>query len=95
MAKNIKTSKDTLTRGTKKIIASAIEKTGEYNRSVLCDAICDELCSKFTGDSLEYQLNRMNLKTTGDIDRAIDTYMFRHMKIKGSKKSAKSKKTEK
>lgn len=94
MVKNSKTTTDTLTRGTKKIIANAIEKTGQYNRSVLCDAICDELCSKFTGDSLEYQLNRMNLRTTGDIDRAIDTYMYRHMKLKSgaSKKTAKAKK---
>jgi hypothetical protein len=70
-----------LTRGTKKIIANAIEKTGDFNRSTLCDVICDELCSKFSGDSLEYQLERMNLSTTKDINRAIDTYMFRHMKL--------------
>lgn len=74
---------EVLTRGTKKIIANAIAKTGEFNRSVLCNAICDELCDKFSGDSLEYQLERMNLNTTGDINRAIDTYMFRHMKLNG------------
>jgi len=72
---------EVLTRGTKKIIANAIEKTGELNRTVLCDVICDELCSKFSGDSLEYQLERMNLVTTKDINKAIDTYMFRHMKL--------------
>ena len=86
MGKKINKNPEVLTRGTKKIIANAIEKTGEYNRSVLCNAICEELCDKFPGDSLEYQLERMNLTTTGDINRAIDTYMFRHMKLnkKGS-----------
>ena len=87
MGKKIDKNPEILTRGTKKLIANAIEKTGEYNRSTLCETICEELCSKFSGDSLEYQLERMNLNTTADINRAIDTYMYKHVKLnkKGSK----------
>ena len=36
MGKKIERTPEVLTRGTKKLIANAIEKTGEYNRSVLC-----------------------------------------------------------
>lgn len=71
----------TLTRGTRRLIANTIEKTGSYNRSVLCNAICEELCDKFPGDSLEYQLKRMNLNTTGDINKAIDLYIYKYAKL--------------
>lgn len=71
---------EVLTRGTKKIITNAIEKTGEFNRSIISDEICNELFEKFPGDSLEYQLKRMNLTTIKDIQKAVDTYMFRHVK---------------
>lgn len=82
--KKEKVSND-LTRGTKKLIMSAIERTGDLNRAKLCEAISDELCDKFQGDSLEYQLKRMKLETTKDINNAIDTYMFRHIKINSNK----------
>ena len=92
MGKKIERTPEVLTRGTKKLIANAIEKTGEYNRSVLCESICAELCDKFSGDSLEYQLERMNLNTTSDINRAIDTYMYKHVKL--NKKSSKKESSE-
>lgn len=69
-----------LTRGTKKLIARAIEETGSLNSSVLCNHICEDLCSKFAGDSLDYQLDRMNIPTTQAVIDAIDTYIFRHSK---------------
>lgn len=69
-----------LTRGTKKLIAKAIEETGTLNSSVLCNHICEDLCSKFAGDSLDYQLDRMNIPTTKAIVDAIDVYIYRHSK---------------
>ena len=69
-----------LTRGTKKLIKDAIREHKATNRFDLCSIICEELEEKFTGDTLNYQLSRMNLETTGDILDAIDTYMFKHAK---------------
>lgn len=69
-----------LTRGTKKLIKDAIKEHHVTNRFDLCQIICEELEDKFTGDTLTYQLSRMNLETTGDILDAIDTYMYKHSK---------------
>lgn len=70
----------TLTRGTKKIIAKAIENTQSLNSAELCDYICNDLCEKFAGDSLDYQLQRMNIATTKSILDSIDVYIYRHSK---------------
>ncbi len=69
-----------LTRGTKKLIKDAIKEHKVTNRYDLCGIICEELEERFTGDTLTYQLSRMNLETTGDILDAIDTYMYKHSK---------------
>ena len=69
-----------LTRGTKKLIKDAIKEHHVTNRFDLCQIICEELEEKFTGDTLTYQLSRMNLETTGDVLDAIDTYMYKHSK---------------
>lgn len=85
MANKNKDSKDRaatkgVTRGTKKLIVQAIADTQQLNSSVLCQYICDDLCMRFQGDSLDYQLNRMKIPTTGAIMDAIDTYIYRHSK---------------
>lgn len=85
----------TLTRGTKKIIAKAIEGTNSLNSSELCDFICNDLCEKFSGDSLDYQLERMNIATTKSIMDAIDVYIYRHSKKNELVISKKDKKEEK
>ena len=69
-----------LTRGTKKIIKDAILENKTTNRHALCEAISFELEAKFKGETLDYQLKRMDLETTGDILDAIDTYMYKHLK---------------
>ncbi len=69
-----------LTRGTKKLIKDTIKEHKVTNRYDLCSIICEELEERFTGDTLTYQLSRMNLETTGDILDAIDTYMYKHSK---------------
>lgn len=69
-----------LTRGTKDIIKKAINETKTTNRHDLCENICETLEQRFSGDTLSYQLQRMNLETTGDVLSAIDTYMFKHSK---------------
>ena len=69
-----------LTRGGKRMIEQAIVETGSTNGTVLMLHICDTLSEKFTGDTLDYQTGRMNFGTTGDILRAIDTYMYHQVK---------------
>lgn len=69
-----------LTRGGKRLIEQAIVETGSTNGTVLVNHICDTLSEKFTGDTLDYQTSRMNFTTTGDIMRAIDTYMYHQIK---------------
>jgi hypothetical protein len=70
----------TLTRGGRKMIEQAIVETGSTNGTILMQHICDNLSEKFTGDTLDYQTGRMNFNTTGDIMRAIDTYMYHQVK---------------
>ena len=70
-----------LTRGTKTLIKESIEKANTTNRHELCSYICEVLEERFTGDTLDYQLKRMDLETTGDILDAIDTYMYKHAKF--------------
>ncbi|MGF7058660.1 hypothetical protein [Brassicibacter mesophilus] len=69
-----------LTRGTRELITNAITENKTKNRYELCKVIADELEGRYKGKCLDYQLERMNLETTGDILRAIDTYMFKHYK---------------
>ena len=73
-----------LTRGTKTLIKESIEKARTTNRNELCAFICENLEEKFAGETLDYQLKRMDLQTTGDILDAIDTYMYKHAKFSSS-----------
>lgn len=70
-----------LTRGTKTLIKESIEKKQTTNRHELCSYICECLEERFAGETLDYQLKRMDLETTGDILEAIDTYMYKHAKF--------------
>ena len=72
-----------LTRGTKKLIAEAIKSTGSLNNHVLCNSICQSLCDRFSGESLDYQLNRMNIASTKSIMDAIDVYIYQNASKNG------------
>ena len=69
-----------ITRRTKGYIKEAIDHTGSLNRYELCEHIAGSLENNFKGDTLDYQLKRMNLETTRDILDAIDTYMYKYSK---------------
>jgi hypothetical protein len=69
-----------LTRGTKELIKRAIQETQSNNRYVLCQKIAEIVENKYSGLNLEYQLERMNLQTTGKILQAIDTYFYKHLR---------------
>ena len=69
-----------ITRRTKGYIKEAIEETGTVNRYELCKHISLALEDNFKGDTLDYQLKRMNLETTKEILSAIDTYMYKYVK---------------
>lgn len=72
-----------LTRGTKELIRTAINETQSNNRYVLCEKIADMVEEKYNGLNLEYQLERMNLQTTGKILQAIDTFFYKHLRSSG------------
>lgn len=69
-----------LTRGTRDIVKTTINEAKTTNRHELCGIIAENLEQKFKGNTLDYQLSRMKLETTGDILDAIDTYMYKHFK---------------
>ena len=69
-----------ITRGTKTLIKNAIGETQSSNKYELLDHICNELCNKFKGNTLDYQLERMKLETTSEVLSAIDTYMYKYAK---------------
>lgn len=69
-----------LTRGTKDLIKQAITETESSNRYVLCEKIADIVERKYMGANLEYQLDRMNLQSTGKILSAIDTFFYKHIR---------------
>ena len=69
-----------LTRGTKELIKQAIQETQSNNRYVLCECIAKRVEEKYSGLNLEYQLERMNLQTTGKILKAIDTFFYKHLR---------------
>lgn len=69
-----------LTRGGKMLIETAIMQTKSTNRREIMNYICDALTTKYSGTALDYQVERMNFRTTGDILKAIDTYMYREIK---------------
>lgn len=69
-----------LTRGTKELVKQAIAETKSNNRFILCQRIAEMVEEKYNGLNLEYQLERMNLQTTGKILQAIDTYFYKHLK---------------
>lgn len=69
-----------LTRGTKELIKTAINETQSNNRYVLCEKIAKTVEERYNGLSLEYQLKRMNLQTTGKILKAIDTFFYKYLR---------------
>ena len=69
-----------LTRRTKEYIKEAIDETKSRNRYDICENISLKLEEKFSGNILDYQLKRMDLKTTKQILEAIDTYMYKYAK---------------
>lgn len=66
-----------ITRGTKSLIKEAIKETNSSNRFDILACVTSKLEEKFPGATLDYQLKRMDLETTGKILEAIDTYAYR------------------
>ena len=72
-----------LSRGTVRLIQEAIQKAKNENRQfndryVLCHVICELVEEKYSGLTLDYQLQRMNLTTTGRVLEAIDLFFYKY-----------------
>ena len=79
--KNQQTQK--LSRGTVRLIQEAIQKAKNENRLfndryVICHVICELVEEKYSGLTLDYQLQRMNLTTTGRVLEAIDLFFYKY-----------------
>lgn len=75
-----------LTRGTRKLIDYTIEKQqlniDQVDTTELVDHICIEVEEKYPGKSLDYNLQRMGLEKTSDVQNAVNTYLTLYHKKK-------------
>lgn len=69
-----------LTRGTKELIKEAIQQIQtedeRNNRYRICEEMCRIAEDRYQGNNLNYQLNRMDIPTTGKILEKIDAFFF-------------------
>lgn len=76
------TKKDVkLTRGTKELIKAAIKDLApedKDNRYKICEKVCSVAEEKYQGNNLMYQLNRMDISTTGKVLEKIDIFFYSH-----------------
>lgn len=74
-----------LSRGTERLIKESIKiaknKGLAFNdRYILCQTLCELVDEKYSGSSLDYQLERMNLTTTKLVLDAIDIFFYKNPK---------------
>lgn len=66
--------RDNVSDGAMRIVEEVVKRTNNRDRSFLLTAICEELETRFVGESLEYHLSQMHISGTSDILHAIDLY---------------------
>lgn len=74
-----------LSRGTERLIKESIQLAKSNglafnDRYILCQTLCLLVEEKYSGSSLDYQLNRMNLTTTKLVLEAIDIFFYKNPK---------------
>lgn len=71
-----------ITRGTKELIKEAImgieSEKEKNNRYKICEEMCRIAENRYQGNNLLYQLNRMDILTTGKVLEKIDAYFYIH-----------------
>ena len=75
------TEKKKMTRGTKKLIETAIsslEPEKQNNSNAICEKMVEILFERFEGANLDYQVRRMNIESTGKILDKLDDYFLRY-----------------
>lgn len=73
--------KKKMTRGTKKLIETAIdqlEPEKRNNSNAICEKMVDILFERFDGNNLDYQIKRMGIESTGQILDKLDDYFLRY-----------------
>ena len=63
-----------VTKGALRVVDRVAGQIGSTDPALLLDAVCDYLFTLYKGNSLDYHLNMMNIRTTTDIRYAIDLY---------------------
>lgn len=74
-----------LSRGTERLIKESIQIAKNNglafnDRYILCQTLCLLVEEKYSGSSLDYQLERMNLTTTKLVLEAIDVFFYKNPK---------------
>lgn len=73
--------KKKMTRGTKKLIESAISNLApekQNNSNAICEKMVEILFERFDGNNLDYQARRMGIDSTGKILNILDDYFMRY-----------------
>lgn len=74
-----------ITRGTKHLIKEAISaietEQDKNNRYKICEQMCLIAEERYQGNNLAYQLNRMDIPTTGKVLEKIDAYFYIHNRM--------------
>ncbi|MBU5457580.1 hypothetical protein [Oscillibacter sp. MSJ-31] len=64
-------------RGTiREIVFRKLEDNEPVNENDIMSEVCMGLGNKFSGGALDYQLERMGIKTTNDVRLAVQAYMW-------------------
>lgn len=78
-----------LTKTARKIIKKAILEAGVFDERIICEKVCEIIVNKHTNDkgqlndrALNYQTKRMGLSTTGDIKKAINSFLSSPHRLK-------------
>lgn len=69
-------NKNAITDGAMRIVREVVLRTHTTDRFQLLSAICEDLEGRYAGETFDYHVAQMNLKTTADILRAIDVYFI-------------------
>lgn len=65
-----------ITDGALRLVEETVNKYQTKNRYQILEHLCEDMEAKYPGDSLEYHLSQMKMRTTNEILEIIDIYLI-------------------
>lgn len=65
-----------ITDGAMRLVEETIDKYKTKNRYEILQHLCDDMEKKYPGESLEYHLSQMKMRTTSEILDIIDIFLI-------------------